>query len=151
MKIVDLDVRDRAIIDELLTDSRASGQTLGARVGLSPPAVRERVRRLEEDGVIEGFTIEVGPRGLGYNLEAIVRIEPLPGKLHIVEHAIQSMPEVIHCDAVTGDDCFVARIVLRDIQDLNRVLNPLHDKARTNTSIVKGTPVQRRRPPFIAE
>lgn len=148
MKKVALDARDRAIIDGLLEDSRASQQSLATRAGITPPAVRERVRRLEDEGVIEAFTIEVGARSLGYTLEAIVRIEPLPGKLHIVERALQDTPEVIQCDTVTGDDCFIARMVLRDIQDLNRLLEPLHDKARTNTSIVKGNPVPRRRPPF---
>lgn len=149
MKKVALDARDRAIIDGLLEDSRASQQSLATRAGITPPAVRERVRRLEDEGVIEAFTIEVGARSLGYTLEAIVRIEPLPGKLHIVERALQDTPEVIQCDTVTGDDCFIARMVLRDIQDLNRLLEPLHDKARTNTSIVKGNPVPRRRPPFL--
>lgn len=150
MKKVILDAKDRAIIDELLADGRASVQAIGTRVGLSPPAVRERIRRLEDDGVIEGFTIEISARALGYTLEAIVRIEPLPGKLHIIERILQETPEITQCDTVTGDDCFIARMVLRDVQDLNRILNPLHDKARTNTSIIKGIPVPRRRAPFAA-
>lgn len=151
MKKVALDARDRAIIDELLKDSRASQQNLGKRAGITGPAARERVRRLEDEGIIEAFTIDVSARSLGYTLEAIVRIEPLPGKLHIVERALQETPEVVQCDTVTGDDCFIARMVLRDIQDLNRLLDPLHDKARTNTSIVKGNPVRPRRPPFLNE
>ncbi|TDK32295.1 Lrp/AsnC family transcriptional regulator [Rhizobium deserti] len=151
MKKVPLDARDRAIIDELLMDSRTSQQAMAQQVGLSAPAVRERIRRLEQEDVIEAFTLDINSRALGYTLEALVRIEPLPGKLHIVERTLQDMPEIIHCDAVTGDDCFVARMVLRDIQDLNRLLHPLHDKARTNTSIIKGTPVRRRRPPFADE
>lgn len=148
MKKISLDSKDRSIIDELLADSRKSSQAIGSTVGLSPPTVRERVRRLEDEGVIECFTIEVPSKMLGYSLEAIVRVEPLPGKLHIVEKIFQDTPEITQCDTVTGDDCFIARMVLRDIQDLNRLLDPLHDKARTNTSIIKGTPVPRRRAPF---
>lgn len=151
MKKVALDARDRAIIDVLLNDSRASLQTIASGSGLSAPAARDRMRRLEAEGVIEGFTVDLGVRALGYTLEAIVRIEPLPGKLHIVEQVLRQTPEVVQCDTVTGEDCFIARMVLRDIHDLTRLLNPLHDKARTNTSIVKGTPVRRRRPPFASD
>lgn len=144
-----LDKVDHAILDALLHDARASQRALADRIGLSPPAIRERIRRLEDDGVIEGFTIDISTRSLGYTLEAIVRLEPLPGKLHIVERALQDALQVIQCDKVTGEDCFVARVVLRDVADLDRVLDPFHDLARTNTSIIKSSPIAGRRPPLV--
>lgn len=144
-----LDKVDHAILDALLHDARASQRALADRIGLSPPAIRERIRRLEDDGVIEGFTIDISTRSLGYTLEAIVRLEPLPGKLHVVERALQDAAQVTQCDKVTGEDCFVARVVLRDVADLDRVLDPFHDLARTNTSIIKSSPIVGRRPPLV--
>lgn len=143
-----VDVLDRKILRVLALDSRASLRDLGAQVGLSAPAVRERIHRMEDEGVIEGFSICIDPAALGYTLEAFVRIEPLPGKLTQIEKALQNIPEITECSVVTGEDCFVARVVLREISDLDRLLDPLHDKARTNTSIVKSMPVPRRLPPL---
>ena len=143
-----IDDTDRVILDSLIADCRISLRALASRAGLSAPAVRERIRRMEEMGVIEGFTIGVDARALGFPLEAIVRLEPLPGKLRQVERALQAMPQILECSEVTGEDCFFARMVLRDIDDLGRLLDPLHTMARTNTSIVKRTPVARRRPPI---
>jgi Lrp/AsnC family transcriptional regulator, leucine-responsive regulatory protein len=144
----DLDDTDRAIIDLLLDESRKSLRAIGAEVGLSAPAVRDRILRLEDVGIIEGFSIRLNARALGFSLEAVLRVEPLPGKLRVVERALQDMPEIVECSVVTGEDCFVARLVLRDVSELDRLLGPLHDIARTKTSIVHRQPVPPRRPPF---
>lgn len=143
-----LDDVARAIPDLLLRDARISLRALGDRIGVSAPAVRERIRRLEDAGIIEGFTIRLNPRALGFVLEASLRVEPLPGKLRQVESLLEAMPEVLERAIVTGEDCFVARIVLRAIGDLDRLLMPLHDMARTKTRIVHRQPVPLRRPPF---
>ena len=76
-----IDATDRKIIGELTTDGRVSLAELGRRVNLSPPAVAERVQRLERAGVITGYRAELDPRALGYQLTAIVRIKPAPGRL----------------------------------------------------------------------
>jgi Lrp/AsnC family leucine-responsive transcriptional regulator len=143
-----LDDADRAILDLLLDDSRISLRTIGAQIGLTAPAVRERILRMEDAGVIEGFTVRLNSRALGFQLEAVLRVEPLPGEMRSVEQILQAMPEVVDCCVVTGEDCFVARLVLRDISDLDRVLGPLHEKARTKTSIIHRQPVPPRRPPI---
>ncbi len=139
---------DRRIIDLLLEDSRISLRALGSQVGLTAPAVRDRILRLEDLGIIESFTIRLNPRALGFPLEAVLRVEPLPGKLQATEKVLVDMPEIVACSVVTGEDCFVARLMLRDISDLDRLLGPLHDIARTKTSIVHRQPVPSRRPPF---
>lgn len=145
---IELDPIDRQLLDALSASARVSLRQLGELVDLSAPAVRDRIRRLEDEGVIEGFTIRLNHRRLGYTLEAFVRIEPLPGRLKEVEQALQRIPEIIHCAVVTGEDCFIARVVLRDIDDLSRLLDPLHDKARTRSSIVKSVPVPIRNAPY---
>ncbi len=144
-----IDELDRRIIDILSRDARISLKDLAQQVDLSAPSVSERVRRLEERGVIRGFTIDVDPVALGYTLQAIVRIRPLPGKLYIVQKLIEDIPEFVSCDKVTGDDCFVARLVLRSIAQLDTILDQIIEKAETSTAIVKTQPVMRRLPPLV--
>lgn len=143
-----LDDVDRRIVEILVEDARISLKELAQRVGLSSPSASERLRRLEERGVIRAFTIEVDPAALGYTLQAIVRIRPLPGKLHVVQDLIQQIAQFSECDKVTGDDCFVARLHIRSIDELDKILDRIADKAETSSSIVKAQPVRRRLPPL---
>ena len=144
-----LDDLDRRIVEILVEDARISLKDLAQRVGLSSPSASERLKRLEERGVIRAFTIEVDPAALGYTLQAIVRIRPLPGKLHVVQDLIQQIAQVSECDKVTGDDCFVARLHIRSIDELDKILDRIADKAETSSSIVKAQPVKRRLPPLL--
>jgi Lrp/AsnC family leucine-responsive transcriptional regulator len=143
-----LDDTDRGILRALAQDSRISLKELAQHVGLSSPGVSERLRRLEERGVIRGFTVEIDPQSLGYRLQAIVRIRPLPGKQHIVQKLIEEIPEFCECDKVTGDDCYIARLFVRSIDELDRIVDRIADKAETSTAIVKSQPIQRRPPPL---
>lgn len=143
-----LDEVDKRIVDILVDNARISLKVLAAKVNLSSPSTSERLRRLEERGVIRAFTVDVDPQALGYALQAIVRIRPLPGQLQRVQRLIEEIPEFSECDKVTGDDCFVARLHLRSIQQLDDILDRLIDKAETNTAIVKSQPVKRRLPPL---
>lgn len=143
-----LDVLDQRILDAVLVDSRISLKDLARRVGLSSPSVSERLRRLEERGVIRAFTVDIDPQALGYPLQAIVRIRPLPGKLQIVQKLIEAIPEVCECDKVTGEDCYIARLCVRSIEQLDGIVDRIADKAETNTAIIKAQPVRKRPPPF---
>lgn len=143
-----IDDLDRRIVEILVDDARISLKDLAARVQLSAPSVSDRLRRLEDRGVIRAFTVDIDPRALGYTLQAIVRIRPLPGQLHLVERLIQELPAFTECDKVTGDDCFIARLHLRSIDELDPILERIIEKAETNTSIVKAQPVRRRLPPL---
>lgn len=143
-----LDATDRRIVEALAANARLAMSDLAREVGMSAPSVTDRVRRLEAAGIVRGYTIELDPAALGYTLAAIVRIKPRPGQLHIVERMIQDEPRFISCDKVTGDDCFIAKLSLRSIDELDPLLDPLHDRAETNTAIVKSSPVQARLPPL---
>ena len=144
-----LDEADAKIVEALIRDGRMSLKDLAAHAGLSSPGVSERIRRLQERGVIRGFSVEIDPKALGYSLQAIVRIRPLPGKLHIVRQLIQEIPEFCECDKVTGDDCFIARLAVPSIEQLDDILDVIADKAETSTSIVKSQPIRRRPPPLV--
>ncbi|GAU83780.1 Lrp/AsnC family transcriptional regulator [Bosea sp. 2KB_26] len=143
-----IDELDRNIIDILAGDARISLKELAQRVNLSSPSVSERLRRLEERGVIRAFTVDIDPHAIGYQLQAIVRIRPLPGKLHAVQQLIEEIPEFSECDKVTGDDCFIGRLHLRSIEQLDQILDRIADKAETSSAIVKSQPVKRRLPPL---
>jgi Lrp/AsnC family transcriptional regulator, leucine-responsive regulatory protein len=145
-----IDTADRLLLEALSRDARMSLKALAAHAGLSSPSAAERIRKLEERGVIKGYTAEIDPAALGYMLEAVVRIRPLPGQLHMVQKLIEETPAISSCDKVTGDDCFVARLHVRSMADFDAVLDRIADKASTSTSLVKARTVERRPPPFDA-
>lgn len=142
-----IDEIDRQILACLVEDARMSLKVLSGHVGLSSPSTAERLKRLEEKGVIEGYAARVNLAALGYTLQALVRVRPLPGLLQKVDKYIQSMPECIESDKVTGEDCFVIRLVVRSIEQLDILLDGLAEYAQCNTSVVKSSPVKRRLPP----
>jgi Lrp/AsnC family transcriptional regulator, leucine-responsive regulatory protein len=145
-----VDAVDRQIIEILAADARISVKDLAQRVSLSSPSASERLKRLEERGVIRAFTVEIDPQAIGYALQAIVRVRPMPGKLHIVWKLIEEIPEFTECDKVTGDDCFVCRLYLRSITELDAILDRVAEHAETSTAIVKTQPIKRRLPPLLA-
>lgn len=145
---VPLDETDRALLAALAEDARRPVSELARLVGLSAPSTAERIRRLEAQGVIERFTVQLDPRALGFTLQAIVRVKPLPGQLHLVEEVIRRIPEFVECDKVTGDDCFICRLYLRTIDQLDGILSKVTERAETSTAIVKSTPLARRLPPL---
>jgi Lrp/AsnC family transcriptional regulator, leucine-responsive regulatory protein len=145
-----MDHLDKKIIAALSNQGRLSLKALAREVGLASPSVAERLKRLEERGVINGYTIVSTPAALGYPLQVMVRINPLPGEMKAVERLIQETRQIVECDRVTGEDCFFARVYCRSIEDIDVILDPFHRLAHTNTAIIKGQSVARRLPPLSA-
>ncbi|MDP9990318.1 Lrp/AsnC family leucine-responsive transcriptional regulator [Variovorax boronicumulans] len=143
-----LDDIDENILAALGTNARMSLKDLALQVGLSSPSVAERLRRLEERDVIRGYTLALNPKALGYQFQAIVRIRPLPGQLQAVQKLIEDTPQFCECDKVTGEDCFIARLLLQSIEQLDGILDHIAAKAETNTAIVKAHTIARRLPPL---
>jgi Lrp/AsnC family transcriptional regulator, leucine-responsive regulatory protein len=150
MKDIVLDPTDRQIIAELAQDGRISFAELGRRVSLSSPAVTERVRRLEQIGVITGYRAEVDPRALGYALTAIVRVKPAVRQLAKIAELAAEIPQIEECLRITGEDCFYMKLHLGSIEELPSVLDRFLLYGETTTSIVNATPVPRRDPPARA-
>jgi Lrp/AsnC family transcriptional regulator, leucine-responsive regulatory protein len=144
----EIDGTDRKIIGELVEDGRMSLAELGRRVNLSPPAVAERVKRLEQSGIVTGYRAEVDLRKLGYRLTAIVRVKPSPGQLSRIPELAEQIPEVAECLRITGEDCFYLKIHLRSIDELSGLLDRFLVHGQTTTSIVNGTPIAERTPPI---
>lgn len=146
-----LDATNLRIVEELSTDGRIGIAELGRRVGMSAPAVAERVQRLERAGVIAGYRAEIDPRAVGFPISAIVRIRPSPGQLRRIPEIARDTPEVAECHRITGEDCYLIRVHLRAIDDLEEVLDRFTPYGLTTTSIIHSTPVPRRGPPLQEE
>jgi Lrp/AsnC family transcriptional regulator, leucine-responsive regulatory protein len=136
-----LDATDRALLTELQADARVSLAELGRRVGLSAPAVADRLRRLEGSGTIAGYRADVDPAALGYALGAIVRVRPAPRQIAKVAEAARATPEVVECHCITGEDCFFVKVHVRDVAHLEEVIDRFTPFGQTTTSIVQSSPV----------
>lgn len=145
-KIYSLDGIDMRILNIMETNGRVSVRELAKTINMSAPSVAERLRRLESREIIRNFTVDVDLSKLGYSLEAIVKIKPRSGKLKQVEKMIEGQLRFVSCDRVTGDDCYVAKLVLKSIDELDDLLEPLHDCAETSTSVVKSSLFKKREP-----
>ena len=122
-------------------DARLTVAELGRRVGLSSPAVAERLQRLEAAGVIRGYHADIDPRALGFFLPAVIRIRPAPRELKKVAELAQRTPEVVECLRITGEDCFLMKLHLRDVDHLEEVIDRFVPYGQTTTSIVQSSPV----------
>jgi Lrp/AsnC family leucine-responsive transcriptional regulator len=136
-----LDAVNRRLLGELHRDPRMTMSALARRVGMSAPAVAERVRRLQETGVIIGFRMEVDPAALGLPVTAFARIRPTAGQLEKVAALAAALDQVSECHRITGEDCFLVKVHAPTIGDLEEVLDRFLLHGQTITSIVVSTPV----------
>lgn len=143
-----LDATNIRILRELQRDPRLTMTALGRRVGLSSPAVTERVRRLEEGGVIRGYQIEIDPSALGLPIAAYIRIRPNPGQLPKISDLARKILEVVECHRVTGEDCFILKVYLPSLDQLDRILDGFLMYGNTTTSLIQSSPVPLRPPPL---
>ena len=138
---VDLDQTDSAILRVLADDGRVSRADLARRVNLSAPATGERVRRLEESGVITGYRAEFDYRKLGCTLTILIRARPLPGRMDEMARAMRETPQIEVCERVSGEDCYIARAYVRDVEEMEAVIDRLMPFGATSTAIVQSAPV----------
>ena len=143
-----LDAVNLRLLAELRDNPRLPMTELGRRVGMSSPAVTERVRRLEESGVIRGYRLDLDPAALGLPLTAFVRVRPNPGQLPRIADLARAIPEVVECHRITGEDCFILKVHLPAVDQLDRVLDRFLLLGATTTSIVQSSPVPLRPPPL---
>lgn len=143
-----LDAINIRLLRELQANPRLPMSTLAHRVGMSAPAVTERVKRLEDAGVIAGYRMEIDPNALGVPLAAYVRIRPTPGQLPKVADLAQRTPQVVECHRITGEDCFLLKVHAPRIEQLEEILDRFLAFGQTTTSIVQSSPVPRRNPPL---
>jgi Lrp/AsnC family transcriptional regulator, leucine-responsive regulatory protein len=139
-----LDAVNIRLLQALREDARQSMSSLARRVGMSAPAVTERVQRLERAGVIRGYSVDIDPAALGFPVAAWVRVRPGPGQLTRVAALAAETPEVVECDRITGEDCFLMKIHVSAVDRLEDVLDRFLLYGQTTSSILVSSPVPRR-------
>jgi Lrp/AsnC family transcriptional regulator, leucine-responsive regulatory protein len=144
------DHKNVTLLRLLEKNPRAPISQLARRIGMSNPAVKERLVRLEETGILIGYRLELNPKELGYNVTAFVRVRPIPGHLNKIAELAQTIPEVTECHRITGEDCFILKVFLKEISNLDRVLDKFLAHGQTTTSIVQSSPVPPRAIPLPA-
>ncbi len=129
----EIDAVNRRVLEELLQDPRLTMSELG---------------RLEETGVIRGYRLELNPVALGLPIAVYVRIRPNPGQLPRIAELAQQIPEVVECHRITGEDCFILKVYIPAIDQLDRLLDTFLLYGSTTTSIIQSSPVPLRPPPL---
>jgi Lrp/AsnC family leucine-responsive transcriptional regulator len=136
-----LDRTDWRLVEELQRDGRASFADLARVVAMSPSAVAERVRRLEEAGVIAGYRATVDPERVGLTVLAFVRLRYPTGNYRPFHALLDSTPEIIEAHHVTGEDCFVLKVVARSMRHLEEVNGRISGLGAVTTSVVYSSPL----------
>jgi Lrp/AsnC family leucine-responsive transcriptional regulator len=142
----ELDEVNRRLLELLTADPRASAPELARAVGMSAPAVRERLSRLHDSGVIRGYRLDVDPAALGLPVTAWVRIRPGPQQLPRIAALVRETPQVSECHRISGEDCFLVKVHVPAIADLEAVLDAFQLHGQTTSSFVVATPVEPRAP-----
>lgn len=141
---------DIELVRLLIAAPRSTTSDLARQVGMSAPAVRERIQRLEEAEIITGYETRINPRALGYNITVFVRVKPMPGYLPKIAALAAEIPNVVECHRVTGEDCFIVKAMLRALEDLDPLLDKFLVYGQTTTSIAQSSPVPARQLPLPA-
>ena len=138
-----LDETDKKIIEILQEDGRISMKDLGKLIGLTSPAVSERIKRLENCGIISGYKAIINPDALGRNIKAFIHIS-LPGNQSYAEFLenAKSDPRIVECHHITGDDCSLLKVLVRDMQELENVIDSIKKIGSTKTFVILSTPIQ---------
>ena len=138
-----LDETGWALLLALQENARASYADLGRQVGLTPPAVADRIRRLEAAGIITGYHAAVDPTKLGLGLTAVIRFKS-PGPRERTITALQACPEIVEAHDVTGDDCMTLTATVCSVAHLQELIARLAPYGTSNTSIVLASPIRHR-------
>lgn len=137
-----MDMTDHKIIEILQEDGRISMKDLGKIVGLTSPAVSERVKRLEESGIIEGYKAIISPDALGRIIKAFIHVS-LENNMYkkFIDEAKKD-PRIVECHHITGDDCSVLKVIVKDMYELEEVIDSIKAIGSTKTSVILSTPIQ---------
>ena len=139
-----MDSTDIKILEILQTDGRISMKELGNLVAVSPPAVSERVKRLEESGIIRGYAAVVDPKLLGKRVFAIINVQMMVNQHKAFLQLVNKDPAIVECHHLTGEDCMTIKVLLSDTIELEKLLDRIQLLGNTRTTIVLSSPLERK-------
>jgi Lrp/AsnC family transcriptional regulator, leucine-responsive regulatory protein len=139
-----VDEIDLAILKSLQENARLPFAEVGRAIGLTAPAISERVRKMEDAGIITGYHAAVDNTRAGLPIMVFVQLGLIPGRGREVSEMIRDLPEVLECHHVTGQDCFVIKAAVPDMEGLQVLIEHLGHFGKTTTSVVLNAPVTRR-------
>ena len=139
-----MDNIDRRILTILQENARTPLKAIAEQVFLSSPAVSARIERLEQAGYITGYQAQLSSAAMGYQIKAFINLEVEPGQKPEFYPYIESVPNVMECNCVTGDYSMLIEVCFHTTQELDQFINQLHRFGRTRTQIVFSTPVEHR-------
>lgn len=140
-----LDSYGRKLLDELQTNARLSLAELGRRIGLSSTATTERMKQMEEAGILDGYTVEIDREALGLEVMAFIRMSCGGQNYHRLLDYVQTLEEVRECHHLTGDDDFLLKVTTTSMADLEALIEALLPYGNPVTSLVLSSPVERRK------
>jgi Lrp/AsnC family leucine-responsive transcriptional regulator len=147
--IVLLDATGRKLLSVLQENARLSYAELGRRIGLSPAATAERLKRLEDAGVITGYRVEIDREALGLPILAIIRMSCDGARYRPFLKAVKGFPNVVECHHVAGGDAFILKVVAHSVEELEGLVEKLLEHGVPTTSVVFSSPVARRSLPLV--
>lgn len=130
-----MDDTDLKILTELQNDSRLSIRELAKRINLSPPSVAERVRKLEDRGIIEGYTIKINRKNMGFPIECFVLVTMKNGEHERFRRFISDHPQSECCYRIAGDACFLVKLCVKTLEQIEEFINEVSPFAYTKTQI----------------
>lgn len=137
-----MDITDYKIIEILQKDGRISMKDLGKIVGLTSPAVSERVKRLEESGIIQGYKAIVNPDKLGRVIKSFINISlPSENYSSFIEYA-KDDNRIVECHHITGEDCLLLKVIVKDMYELEKVIDKIKQVGKTKTSVILSTIIE---------
>lgn len=139
-----LDATDWEIIKRLQEDARVSYAELGRRIKLTTPAVIERIRKLEDAGIISGYRAEIDTARVGLPITAFIRMSISGVNYSRIIKVAEKSSEILECHRGTGNDSFIMKVAVSNVEHLQAIIDKLTPYGITTTSIVLSSPVKRR-------
>lgn len=141
-----MDEIDASIIEILQGEGRITMKELGHRVGLTSPAAIERVKKLEENGIIKGYYAEIDLKKVGLPIEAVILVTTEHNNCRKFADFAQAHPNIMVCHRITGDACYLIKVAVADMDGLEKIINDVNTYGRTQTYIILSSPVAGKRP-----
>lgn len=141
-----IDKTDHAIIAALADDGRISIKDLAKQIGMSSPSVAARILKMKDAGAIKGYTVVIDPLAFGLSVTAYVRLSAISGELNRLKRMLSDIPQVVEANHVSGNDCFVAKVMVRDVNELDSLIERFSSVAATESNVILSSTVPRRLP-----